>query len=442
MAGWVSQQFERLPLFFRKAFWSFLMRFGGLFLQLLGSILIARLLGVEQFGAFTFAATWAVFIGLLLPMGMGDLSIRELPRYLTKKQLGPLSGFLISTILTVLIFGSFSAIALAVLEHYKILELAPGWKLVAIYTVIHGLILSVSNALNGFRRILTSQFLETILRQVIYLALIGAALWASLDLTADRVFSILLVAAIPILLIMIFVLIRIHEQTGARQVKPEYLPRIWMIGALPLLMNALANRLQLQLGVLMVGSILGDIETGVFRVAARGAMLVSIANMIAIQLVGPLLSKALAEEDREKAQKLLSQAAMVSFLAGIPICLVLGFGAYLYLGLFGPGFQMGGIALQLLLVGQATIILAGADSILLVMLGKERLVFLMTSAGVALNFVLNFLLIGPYGIQGAAFASLVSIALVRGAMVTYVIRTTGYDTTIFRPLRRYLSGRK
>ena len=89
-------------------------------------------------------------------------------------------------------------------------------------------------------------------------------------------------------------------------------------------------------------------------------------------------------------------------------------------------------------MGQATIIFAGADSILLIMLHKERLVLIVTALGVALNFALNFALIGPYGINGAATASLVSMALVRFAMVAFVLRTTGFDTTVFTPLRVFL----
>lgn len=442
MAGWASRQYGRIPSFFKKASVSALMRFGGLLLQLVGSIIIARLLGVEQFGAFTYAATWAVFIGLLLPMGMSDLSIRELPRYIAKGQLGPITGFLISTIATVFLFGGIAAIGFFLLEYYGVMELRPGWKLVAIFSVIHGLILSVSNALNGFRRILTSQFLETILRQIVYLGLIGAALWFGMGLTAESVFSLMLYAAVPILIIMMVVLSGMHSKTGARDVRPEFTLNIWVIGALPLLMTALANRLQLQLGVLMVGGILGDIETGIFRVAARGAILISIANMIAMQLVGPLLSKALAEDDHDKAQRLLSQAALVSFGIGVPICLVLGFGASFYLGLFGEGFLGGSVALQLLIIGQATIIFAGADSILLVMLGKERVVFVLTSVGVLLNFALNYSLIGVYGIEGAAIAALVSTVLIRLTMVAYILKTTGYDTTLIRPVRQYLADRR
>lgn len=440
MSSWKIGWPSALPEFFRKASLSFLMRFSGLFIQFLGSVLVARLLGAEEYGAFTFAATWAVFLGLVLPFGLGELSIRELPRYLTKKQFGKLSGFLITIAATIALTGSLAAIVLAVFEHRGILVLEPGWKLVAVFAVIHGVVLSVSSALNGFQRILTSQFLETILRQVLYLSLIGLVLLLGYDLTPTRVFQLSLWAALPTLLIMVIVLKRVHRREVPNSVRPQYNPAIWLSGSLPLLATLLANRLQLDLDTLMVGTLLGNFEVGIYRAAARGAILIAIANMIAIQLVGPMLSRALAKDDHDEAQRLLSQAALVSFLTGVPILLAFGFGSYFYLSLFGPEFIQASTSLRLLLIGQSTIIFAGADAILLIMLRKERLVLVVTSAGVALNFGLNLVLIRKYGIEGAAMASLISMALIRFTMVAYILRSTGFNPTIY-PLIKQLFRR-
>ena len=406
-----------VPEFFRKASLSFMMRFGGLFIQFLGSVFIARILGASQYGAFTYASTWAVFVGTFLPLGMGDLSIRELAELMLE------------------IAREFATMTLFILEKTGVMVLEPGWFMVAFYAVIHAMVLSVSNGLNGFQRILTSQFLETILRQTIYLGLIGLAVLVGFSLNAVHVFELSLISAIPILIVMVVVLMRMLKTERAPRTKPEFYIKMWLAGALPLLMTAVANRLQLDLDVLMVGGILGHFDVGIYRAAARGAILVTIANTIALQLVGPMLSRALANEDHGEAQRLLSQAALVSLIAGVPIVLVFGLGANLYLGLFGPEFVQANTSLRLLLIGQSSIILAGADAILLIMLRRERLVLIVTTLGVALNFALNLALIGPFGIEGAAMASLVSMVIVRATLVRFILKTTGYDTTIFSALR-------
>lgn len=430
------------PAFYRKAAWSFMMRFGGLFLQFGGSIVVARALGAEGFGAFALASTWAVFVGMMLALGLGELSIREIPTYLAKGRKGPIIGYLTTAFATIAMTGILAAIVFSVLEKSQILVLAPGWKLVAMVAFVHALVLTVSHTLNGFHRILTSQLLESFARQILYLLLIASVLLAGFALTPTKLFVITLAAAIPVLVAMLWVLSRAWSaQQDVGPALPEYNIKIWFAGAVPLLMTAFANRLQLDLDVLMVGAMLGDFEVGIYRAAARGAILVSIANMIALQLVGPMLSRSLANDDHEAAQGYLGQAALVSFVTGISICLIFGFGAKFYLGLYGPEFPAASRALRILLFGQATIALAGPDAILLIMLHREKLVMVVTTIGVAMNFILNYTLIGPFGIQGAALASFISMAFVRITLVTYILRTTGFNPTISYYFARF-GGRR
>lgn len=429
--AWMKLGWPRVvPEFFRKSSISFLLRFAGLFIQFLASIIVARALGASGYGAFTYAATWAVFVGTFLPFGMGDLAVRELPAYLAQNDRSKIAGYFIVTAVTLGVAGLAAAVALGVAERSGVLVFAPGWGLVAAYAVIHALVLTVSNGLNGFQRILTSQFLETVVRQVIYVALVSAAIFTGFGLTSVSAFELSLTSALPVLIVMMVLLWTLFKGEGKAFKQPTFETRAWLLSALPLLMTAVAGRLQLDLDVLMVGSILGEFEVGIYRAAARGAALVTIANMIALQLVGPMLSRALAEGDRNRAQKLLSQAALVSLVTGVPILLVFGFGAALYLGLYGPDFVAASSALRLLLVGQAALVLAGADAILLVMLRRERFVLMVTAVGVALNFSLNLALIRPLGIEGAALASVVSMVFVRLTLVAVILRTTGFDTTI------------
>ena len=441
MAEQPAPQKQFLSSFFRKASISFMMRFGGLALQFAGSILFARVLGLELFGAYTYAMAWTTLFGLMLPLGLGDLSVRELPGYLARKRLGALKGYLITAISMPLLSGAILAVILSRLQAYGLLELRPGWALVALFAVLHGLILTVSNALNGFGRILTSQFLETIARPILYLTLVGLGVLVGFELSALHVYQIMLAAAVPILLTMAIVLGRMFARTGAARVSPEFHFRAWMSGALPLFMTTMANRLQLQLGILMVGAILGESEAGLYRVAARGAMLIAFANMIAIQLVGPMLARATAEENREKAQELLSQAAVVSFLAGFPIALVLGLGSTFYLGLYGHDFTASEPTLRLLVLTQLGFVFAGPTDVLLVMLRRERIVFAFTTTGVILNVLLNLLLIPWIGLEGAAVSALISTMTIRALLLGYVIRKTGYDTTLRRPIRRTLAAK-
>lgn len=428
----------RIPDFFRRAAVSFSTRFAGLLIQFAGSIIIARHLGPEGFGAFTYAFIVATMIGMALSLGLAELSVRELPTYLVRKQHGHVLGFLMANLGLILATGLITAVLLYYLQERAILVLAPGWAMVTLMAVSHSAILSVSSALNGFQRVLTSQFIETMFRQGIYLAIVVVTLWLGYSFTPRSLFAVALIAVVPAFSLMMLILIRMFRAASAedRPVKPQMEVRRWGVASLPLLVASFANLMQLDLDVLMVGAILTDYDVGLYRAAARGAAVVTIANWIGLQLVGPMLSRALADNKNDEVQKLLYQAATVSLMTGGSIILVLAFGAHFYLGLFGTEFTEATTSLYLLLGTQAFIVLAGPDALLLVMLHRERAVLILTVIGVVMNFVLNIVLINRMGMEGAALASLLSMAFVRIAMVGTVLRSTEFNPTLLaRPLR-------
>ena len=418
-----------------KAVVSFGFRFGGLAAQFVGSIIIARQLGAESFGAYAYAFTWATLFGMVLSLGMADLSVREIPAFLANRETGALRQYLTVMLGTVLVLGGAAAAVLFWFEQGDVLSLAPGWQLVAAVALLHGLALAASKSLSGFQRIVLSQFLDTVLRPGLYLLAIAAAILLGVTLDPASLFRISILVTLPALLFMGYVLIRSYRAATTDDFAPRARGVYWFGAALPLLMTSFTGLLQTDLDVLMVGAILGDFEVGVYRAAARAAVLATIANVIAIQVLGPMLSRAMARKDMAEAQRLLTQAALVSAGLGLTICAVFGIGASFYLGIYGPEFVVARPALQLLLVGQVLSILCGGVGMLLIMLKRERLVLMINLLALALNLGLNLLLIGPFGIIGAAIATVVSLVTLKIIMLVVIARSTDFDPTIWRPLR-------
>ena len=70
----------------RRATGTFGIRLVSLAMQFAGSIMIARLLGVAEFGVYAYAFTWVVLVGLMLSLGVTQLATRELPRFVALGQ--------------------------------------------------------------------------------------------------------------------------------------------------------------------------------------------------------------------------------------------------------------------------------------------------------------------------------------------------------------------
>jgi O-antigen/teichoic acid export membrane protein len=92
------------------------------------------------------------------------------------------------------------------------------------------------------------------------------------------------------------------------------------------------------------------------------------------------------------------------------------------LALFGSGFTSGSTSLAILAGGQFVNVVTGSVGFILMMCGYEKLMR-NTILGIALlNMLLNFLLIPWFGVNGAAIATAVSLALMNLILVFIVYR--------------------
>jgi len=164
-----------------------------------------------------------------------------------------------------------------------------------------------------------------------------------------------------------------------------------------------------------------------------------IAQGLAFTILGPILSRTLALENRDEAQSLISQSAVLSSFLGLSICAILAAFPGTYLGLFGVGFREATPILLILVATQMISILCGPAALILIMHRREKLVLFTALAGLGLNLGLKVMLIPGLGTIGAALATFAAVAVVKVALLALVIRETGFDPTIIAPIRRLFS---
>lgn len=428
---WLSGKGLPIPAFVVKAFYSFGLRFSGLALQFIGSIVIARTMGVEAFGAYATAFSWAIIVGAVLPLGLDHLAVREVPRYLVEQRNRFAHGYTMALIGTILINGIFALLFFAVADVTGMIELETGWILGGIMALVHAGTLGLAALMASVKKVVLSQLLEVSLRQCIYLGSIIFIAWLGFQITPAGLFVISIIGAIPVIVLMIW---HVHKSLFKDHPKqqPLFRIRMWYAAALPLLVMNLANLLQNEAGLLMVSEMLGDTEAGLYRAAARGAALVLIVDAVIARLLAPMLSHSLAANDQPEVRRLLRLSALLSIGVGASICLVLGGGANFYLGLFGEEFTAGRSVLWIFLAGYAVYFMTGAATTLLIMLGHEKSVLLVKLVTLALCLILNFILIPKYGIVGGALGTMIAFCLDKIILLWIVLAATHYNPTIFQ----------
>lgn len=429
-------RFGRMPKFVRNALISFPIRILGLILQFATSILIARLVGPAEFGAYSYAFVWAAVVSLALGLGLGQLALREIPQFVARNQGGTITGFLMALAVTLMLSTTVLGLIFWWLETRGILVLAPGWALVTALALVQAVALALASVMGGFQMILTAQVMENLPRQSLFLIALLGAVWMGLLIDPTLLVELQIWVAIPVYALTLAMLWRGWRRAVATLGPVQLDLKTWYTAGLPMAFTSFANFLNNYVDILMIGTMLDDTATGIYRAASRAALLVMVCQLITQRVLGPMLSRALANDDRAGAQRLLAYAAGITALGVFAISAVLIIWSDFYLGLFGPAFVAGAPALVVLLVGQIIARLFGAVSILALFTGRQNAVFVINVVGLAVNFLLNWILIRQFGIVGAAYATAISLVGVNIA-VWVMLRRKGekLDSTIASTVR-------
>ena len=111
------------------------------------------------------------------------------------------------------------------------------------------------------------------------------------------------------------------------------------------------------------------------------------------------------------------------------------------MGLFGDTFKGGATALVVLTLGQLVNAATGSVGYILQMTGKHQLLTLIVATAAAVNLGLNYMLIPAMGMDGAALASLVAMAVLNLVPFFIIKASYGFFTLNLKRVLAPFSGR-
>jgi O-antigen/teichoic acid export membrane protein len=176
----------------------------------------------------------------------------------------------------------------------------------------------------------------------------------------------------------------------------------------PLLFTGMVIMLYMRIDQVMLGEMAGSEEVGVYSVAVRLAELWMFIPMAIFWSVFPAIVEARDADEKlfyDRLQKLYNLLALAAYAVALPVTLL---SEWLVGTLFGDAYSDAGFMLKLLVWSNLFTFLEIGRSSFLSSMNWTRIHFFTVSLGCILNIWLNYLLIPPYGGVGAVTASLVS----------------------------------
>lgn len=404
-------------------------------LTLATAVVLARALGAEGYGVYSFVFAIAALLATPAQLGLPTLLVRETAnarvagddRLMRGVWLWA-GGLALRASVVLMLIGAVVAAVLAGRETVGLGTLW-AWSLLLIPLVALGNIRGA--ALQGLGRVVVGQAPEHLVRPALFV-LFCLVVWGLAGGLTPTNAMIAHVAAAALAFAFGALVLHRAAPRGATASPDAATRKRWLHAVIPMAIVAGMQMTNLYVGVITLG-LLGDAEAvGVFRVVVQGATLVG-AGMTAINAASaPHFARLHAQGDRRALQRAATWSARASLATALLIALPLMVMAGPALGLvFGDEFRVGGSALIWVASGQLVSAALGPVGYLLMMCGGERRMVGLLTAGAVLNLALNVTLIPALGLTGAAVAHAVSTCALNIGLWFAVRRAAGVSGSAF-----------
>jgi O-antigen/teichoic acid export membrane protein len=218
------------------------------------------------------------------------------------------------------------------------------------------------------------------------------------------------------------VAMRNRRPRAVDNILPAYDAAVWRRAAIPLLILGATEALLNRTGVIMLGWIADTKNAGIYSLAFNIALVVTLPRIAVNTLFAPMISDLHTRRDKETMQLLITRTSSWTFCAGICIAAALFVLADPLLSWFGAGYDAGVPALRILLVSQVLAASAGSQLYVMTMTGHERGAAVLLACCAMVNAGASAVLVGMFGLTGAAIGTAVSLVVWNVAMAFFLWR--------------------
>lgn len=416
----------------REAAGSALARGGHFAVGLSSSILLARILGTDGFGTYSFSLAVAALLLVPIQSGISMVALRFTATYESLHAWGRLRGLWRKLFIWTCFYSSSACLALFFLSTLVLIfeidgqtreTLSKASFIVLFCSILH----LIGGILRGLQRPGLGQSVEQILPLTILIIFIGMGflLDSFKPWTSSDAMELYAVSCLISIFFSIYIFFKASSKIPSTR-DLRYSERDWIRSIFPLTLMGGMMVINNHTDTLMLAWLTDPASVGTYRGAALSANLVTFVLTVINVVIAPKIAKMYTSGLHSKLQNIITNAARISFIGALAITAIFFiFGDRILAIAFGEEFAPGYWTLIILCLGQLISAFAGSVGFILNMTGHEKdAAFGVFIAG-TVNIILNFLTIPHLGMIGAAIATASSMVLWNAILIYFVRKRTG-----------------
>ncbi|GAC1466406.1 MAG: hypothetical protein PVS3B1_05040 [Ktedonobacteraceae bacterium] len=217
----------------------------------------------------------------------------------------------------------------------------------------------------------------------------------------------------------------------------SYAPRAWLSTSAPLFFSGLIFGILNSADVLFLSTFSTPVNAAIY-VATNRVSNLTMMPLVALNVIFlPVMAEYNAAKKQTQLESMLKLVTKWSLSLSLPVFLASLIFHDPILGIFGPQYRAGGLALIILCIG--SVMNSGAGSVLqlLAITGHLRTVSINSLITIGINVVLSFILVPSLNILGVALADTCSVIILNGLClveVYWLMRIHPYRWDMYKPL--------
>ena len=420
---------------------SFFLRFGGLAVGYLLTLVIANLFGAKGLGDYVLAITVLRLFTLLAKLGLDTTSIRLIASFASQEKWTSIFHFR-KQVVTILSFTSVVASLMMYFLSEPIADLINTndryIQLNAFFVMPMAFFMLHYQSLRGLKRIAEFSFfyrMSQALFSVISIIIIYQFTTDDEVPIYAYLVSVSIVSFLSFLSFRYWIKNRSFGKQSAEKEVTSYSDILKI--SIPLMFAQSVQFIMAWTDKLMLGNMTNSEDVGIYHTAFKLSMFAAVALMSINSIASPKFAEMFGKNDMEGLKKVVHQSTKMIFWTSVPLVVIFFIFPEFLLGFFGEEFKIGVTAFIFLSCGRLISSFSGSVGNILQMTGNQNIYAKILFIGAILNITLNLILIPQtsplaslniVGINGAAFASMSSLIIWNLSMVFVVKKKFGFYT--------------
>ncbi len=423
----------------RSSLVAFSVRVASAGIALVSQVILARWMGEFEYGVFVLVWLAMIIMGDLACFGLHTTIIRFVPEYVQRQSFGLVRGI----IATGRVFAFTAATLIALMGTILLLLLKDHVASYYLVPFILGFIclpmIALGNMLDGIARSRTWVMMALtpsyIVRPILILLFMVIAHQAGLPSTATTALALSIAATWITTIGQLLTVDRSLKNDIPAAAKEQHSGE-WIKVSLPIFLVEGFFFLLINVDVLMVGHALDPEHVAIYFAATKIMALAHFVYFAVKASVAQRYSDLLHSGDRAAFASFAEASVRWTFWPTLFLGIIILLMGYPLLRLFGSAFTAGYPLLFILIIGVIARASVGPAESLLNMSGKQNICALLYAATLAVNVILNLVLIPQFGLTGAAVSTAVAMLMEAALLSTAVSRTLHITMFILIPRDR------